>query len=429
MLRNCLPQNIPQVLSELPASLDETYERVLKEIGMTNRHHAYRLLQCLTVAIRPLRVEELAEILALDFDNTRDGLPQLKEDWRWKDQQEAVLSTCSSLITVVKDGYHRVVQFSHFSVKEFLTSNRLAASRPEVSHFYIPPGPAHAVIVKACLGILLRSDDKVHIKAKSSVLEKYAAEHWVDHAQFENVSIHIEEGIRRLFDPSQPYFYAWYNLFDLDRWWFTFAGYGATRRGSPLYYASLCGFRNLVAHLVAKRPTHVNAKAEKCGRCLSPLVAALYNRHFDVAEILYQHGAVVDIIGDNNRTPLYAALLDGFADIAEWLLGHGADSKSSLDRHESKIPLPYVETVTTGKFHCVQVLLRYRAGIIVNGKKDDYTMLHLATAAGHVDIVRLLLQHGADIYARDPSQNTSLHLALASRSPVSDTVQRLALLM
>jgi hypothetical protein len=53
--------------------LDETYERVLKEIVTANRHHAYHLLQCLTVASRPLRVEELAEILALDFDGAKAG--------------------------------------------------------------------------------------------------------------------------------------------------------------------------------------------------------------------------------------------------------------------------------------------------------------------------------------------------------------------
>ena len=389
---------------------------------MVNRHHAYRLLQCLTVAIRPLRVGELAEILALDFDNNRDGLPQLKEDWRWKDKREAVLSTCSSLITVVKIGCRRVVQFSHFSVKEFLTSDRLAASRPEVSPFHVLPEQAHVVIVKACLGILLRSDGG-DVKTASSALGEYAAKHWADHARFEKVSIHIEDGLRRLFDPGQPYFEAWHNLYDLDRPWYTFAGYGTKPLGSPLYYASFCGFRNLVAHLATQHPTHLNARL---GQCLSPLVAALHNRHFDIAELLYQHGAVVDIEGDINRTPLHAALLDGFVDIVEWLLGHGANAMSPLDGHESKIPLHYA--VTTGKFECVQVLLRHRAGMIVNVKnKDDHTALHLALAAGHLKIMRLLLQHGADIQARDLSHSTVLHLAL--RGQVSNTAQLLALLM
>jgi hypothetical protein len=414
-LRNCLPQNIPRVLSELPASLDETYERVLREIWTANRHHAYRLLQCLTVAIRPLGVEELAEILALDFDNTRDGLPRLKRDWRWKDKQEAVLSTCSSLITVVKNGRRRLVQFSHFSVKEFLTSDRLAASSREVSPFYVLPEPAHTVIVKACLGILLHSDDGAgNIETTSSSLGKYAAKHWADHARFEKVSTHIEDGIQLLFDPAKPFFEAWHKLYDLDRQWYTFAGYGVTSRGSPLYYASLCGLRDLAAHLVARHPTHVNATL---GRCFSPLVAALYNGHFDVAELLYQRGAVVDIMSGFNRTPLHAALVDGSVDIAKWLLAHGADAMLPLKTEE--IPLHY--TVTTGKIQSVRMLLGH--GITVNLKqKDGRTSLHLASEEGHIEIVRLLLQHGADIDAQDmTSHSTPLHLAIQSQ--VSDKLR------
>jgi hypothetical protein len=89
------------------------------------------------VAIRPLCVEELAELLAYDFDTTEEGIPIVNPNWRWEDHEEAVLSTCSSLIAVVSDGDSRVVQFSHFSVKEFLTSNRLASSGGDVTHHCI----------------------------------------------------------------------------------------------------------------------------------------------------------------------------------------------------------------------------------------------------------------------------------------------------
>lgn len=65
----------------MPESLDETYERVLREIKKPNRDHARHLLQCLVVAIRPLRVEELAEVLAVDFDDV-DGTPKLNTSWR-----------------------------------------------------------------------------------------------------------------------------------------------------------------------------------------------------------------------------------------------------------------------------------------------------------------------------------------------------------
>ena len=96
ILRNCLPQNVRRVLQELPASLDETYERMLSEILKANPDQAFRLLQCLAVASRPLGVDELAEMLALDFDGGQDEIPALRRDWRWDDERQGVLATCSS---------------------------------------------------------------------------------------------------------------------------------------------------------------------------------------------------------------------------------------------------------------------------------------------------------------------------------------------
>jgi hypothetical protein len=168
VLQNYFPQSIRPTLNQLPQSLDETYERVLKEIGMANRDHAHRLLQCLTVAIRTLRVEELAEILALDFEK-EGATPTLKKDWRWEDQQRAVLSICSSLITLFDDGDSRIIQFSHFSVKEFLTSNRLATLKGDASHFHIIPELAHTTLAQACLGTLLQLDGSPNNSTRSTV--------------------------------------------------------------------------------------------------------------------------------------------------------------------------------------------------------------------------------------------------------------------
>jgi hypothetical protein len=159
-LRRSAQRNLQGILERLPKTFDETYERVLKDINEDNRGHARRLLHCLAVAIRPLRVEELAEILTFDFDSTQGGIPTFHESWRRKDQEEAVLSTCSSLIAVVDhykwgNGVFRVVQFTHFSVKEFLTSDRLVSSTGDVSQYHILPGPAHTIVVQACLGFLL----------------------------------------------------------------------------------------------------------------------------------------------------------------------------------------------------------------------------------------------------------------------------------
>ena len=68
----------------------------------------------------------------------------------------------------------------------------------------------------------------------------------------------------------------------------------------------------MAAYLIAKRPHHVNTKL---GQYLSPLVAALHKRYFDIAKLLYQVDADVDIKGGRNRTPLYAVTVEGSSDI------------------------------------------------------------------------------------------------------------------
>ena len=139
-LRHCLPSSVGGTLDELPKTLDETYERILRGgFNEANREHAHRLLQCLAVAVRPLLVEELAEVLAVDFDAARGReIPKLNPNWRSADQHRAVLSTCSSLITIVEQGNFKVVQFSHLSVKKFLVSDRLARSSGDVSLLEAP---------------------------------------------------------------------------------------------------------------------------------------------------------------------------------------------------------------------------------------------------------------------------------------------------
>jgi hypothetical protein len=133
---------------------------MLRGINKAQQNDAYRVLQCLAVAVRPLRVEELAELLAFDFQaSSLVGIPTLKEDWRWDNKEEAVLSTCSSLIGVVRSGDSRVVQFSHFSVKEYLTSPRLSRLQGDVSRFHIDLMPAHTIMTQACLSTLLSLDE------------------------------------------------------------------------------------------------------------------------------------------------------------------------------------------------------------------------------------------------------------------------------
>ena len=414
-LQHCFPPNLRQYIDELPETLDETYDRILKGISKAQKNNAHRLLQCLTVAVRPLLVEELAELLAFDFQaSIAGGIPTLKEDWRWDDQEEAILSTCSSLIAIIPRGDSRVVQFSHFSVKEYLTSSRLAHSpNGEVSRFRIDLEPAHTIMAQACLATLLQLDEHADKSdTNGSPLAKYAAQHWVDHAQFEKVSSRVREGMDDLFDGSKPHFAAWLREHDIDESWQYFRPRSEDGVGSPLYYAAFCGFYDLVERLIMKHPEQENARG---GRILSPLPAALYKKHFRVANLLYSHGAVVDVLDEYERTPLRIASLHGQVDTMRWLLDHGADPSSRC--HSGHTPLS--NAAFTTQLEAVQLLLKYNADI--NSQSDEGgTPLYYASRGDPegkaADIVRRLLEHGADPNICDNDHTTPLHEASSNGS-------------
>jgi ankyrin repeat protein len=394
---------------------------VLKGINKTNREHAHRLLQCLTVAVRPLNVGELAEVLAVDFDAMRrDGIPKLNPDWRWEDQQQAVLSTCSSLIAVVDYYGSRVVQFSHFSVKEFLISKRLASSSGDISRYHIDLGTAHTTLAQACLGVLLRLDDQVN---RSSIwdipLGGYAAQHCMRHARFENVSSIIRDAIEYFFCTDKP----------RSAWLRIYCGFHAKSLfsfkvepgGSPLYYAALGGLYDMVEYFIAKYPRDINPEVGEKG---IPLVAALQVNCFDIAELLLHHGANIDV-WEGEWTPLHLTSINGSVDLTEWLLKHGAD----VNVKDNYLWTPLHCAAWNDKFKIACMLIEHKADIHARSKEGS-AALHLAsqryTADSRLNFMRLFLEHGADANVRDGGGSTALHF-LASYQPLS--VEEVCLLL
>jgi ankyrin repeat protein len=417
-LRQCLPSSLRHTLAELPESLDETYERIVKDIKKGNRADAYRMLQCLSVAIRPLSVAELAELLAFDFDAnaTKGGIPKLNSKWRWEDHEQAVLSTCSSLITIVPTDDSPVVQFSHFSVKEFLLSDRLSTSAKDISQYHIALEDANTLIAKASLGVLLRDpvDDSDSATALSP-LARYAAEHWVVHAKVENVASHIRNGMESLFDPDRPYFSAWIRLYNADNEPLSpdIPLSKIRPEASPLYHAAFIGFPEIVERLAHNYPQFVNALSGRRGTALHPASVA---GHVEVVRLLLMCGADVDARGYRNRSPLQLASLYGHLDVVQCLLDRGADANFQDEDHVTPLSFATVE----GYLEVVRLLFERNADVLTQDK-DGSTPLHmvfklapLSHGNDRPQVVRFLLERGTNPNARDNQGQTPLHVAASS---------------
>jgi hypothetical protein len=351
-------------------------------------------MQCLVAAVRPLEVKELAEVLALNFD--AEGIPKLNSNWRWEDQEGAVMLACSSLVTIVKDGNSRIVQFSHFSVKEFLTADRLAEPMRDVSCYHIELEAAHTILAQACIGVLLRLDDHVdRDNIKDFPLAPYAAEYWPEHAKFGSVSARIKDGMERLFDGDKPHFSTWlwiYHLMSTVR---------PEKPGPvPLYHAARLGFRGLAAHLIAEHPEHVNARNNWIWGDTA-MHAATMGGYTDIFSLLLEHDADVDSRGFNNMTPLHWASRYGTLGVGQCLLDHGADINA---RSEDGLT-PLFDAAQGGHVEFAQMLLE-RGAVIDFRDNHGRTPLNLAVQRGKIEVARLLLKNGADVNARDKYGNT-----------------------
>ncbi|XP_076836960.1 poly [ADP-ribose] polymerase tankyrase-1 isoform X5 [Brachyhypopomus gauderio] len=204
----------------------------------------------------------------------------------------------------------------------------------------------------------------------------------------------------------------------------------AGRKSTPLHFAAGFGRKDVVEHLLQ---TGANVHARDDGG-LIPLHNACSFGHAEVVSLLLCQGADPNARDNWNYTPLHEAAIKGKIDVCIVLLQHGADhnirntdGKSALDLAE-----PSAKAVLTGEYKKDELLEAARSGneeklmalltpLNVNchasdGRKSTSqkmlsTPLHLAAGYNRVRIVQLLLQHGADVHAKDKGGLVPLHNA------------------
>jgi len=426
MLRQCPLRYISSTLDELPETLDETYERILQGIPRKMQKDAHRIFEWIMVSSWPLCVEELAEVFAINFDEEMSGIPKFEPSWRDSNAEKAVLSACSTLVTIVEPWQNRkIVQFSHFSVKEYLTSDR-TANVEHVSHFHIHPKLAHILLAKSCLSVLSGLDynmDKA--KIKNFPLAEYAAGYWVDHARFEDVSLYIQDGMDLLFDKDKPHFAIWVWVCYMDGGW---QEYFRTARPEqpdavPLYYAALCGFHGLVERLLTAHPEDLNAEGGNRG---APLNAALGKGHLDIALFLLDRGANGKNGGKVDQTGLYIASSRGYIDVVRSLIDCGADLDAICRDYpdDAEVKWTLLHVAIYNERQDIAVLLLERGADAETWSSWGQTALYMASSRAYTDVVRALIDRGADLNAICQSDDglddvkwTPLHVAIYRGTP------------
>ncbi|KAJ5500642.1 hypothetical protein N7453_009693 [Penicillium expansum] len=240
----------------LPRDLDETYERMLCDIDETYVEDVRRILTVLSFAIQPLTVSELIDAHAVELGES----PYLDRDGRSYEQDDLVY-ICLGLIEIVEtdndDGQTiSTVRIAHFSVQEYLQSDRIRRQKAE--GFAIDIGSANTELAQICLAYLLHPTLSGGILDKAKLrdfpLAQFAAIHWYHYYQLsQEGKLKAEKLLLRIFQNERNSFVTWARLHAIDLPWKRDVSF--ERRmdeiSSPIYYAAFLGLESILKNILA----------------------------------------------------------------------------------------------------------------------------------------------------------------------------------
>lgn len=193
------------------------------------------------------------------------------------------------------------------------------------------------------------------------------------------------------------------------------------------------GATEQVAAMLAEHPALASAQTEAG---LSALLLATYYGHTAIAQLIVQRRDALNVfeaaaLGDaaqartiltaqpelidaanvDGFSPLGLAAFFGHADVANLLLGLGANVNLA-SRNTNKV-MPLHSAVAGQHEEIVRALVEQ--GADVNARQEGgFTPLHGAAQNGQLSVVELLLQHGANPHAANDEGKTALEFARES---------------
>ncbi|XP_059473664.1 uncharacterized protein LOC132195582 [Neocloeon triangulifer] len=204
---------------------------------------------------------------------------------------------------------------------------------------------------------------------------------------------------------------------------------------TPLMFACYYGHEECVEYLLSLHTGNIN-QTSKVGKF--PLLFAAATNHFNVCNMLLQHGADINLKDSDGIGPLHIAIGRKHFDLALWLLeqedfviddeavqitvtkGNAQileklrSKNADLLKKDERFRSPAHLAAISGNTECLGMLLDLDTPKVNIEEKchSDYTLLHLAAKEGHAEVIKLLLERGAQTNARDFQGVQPLHLAV-----------------
>jgi len=178
---------------------------------------------------------------------------------------------------------------------------------------------------------------------------------------------------------------------------------------SPLYTAAYYGEYETVVYLCSKGADVNSTNAEGW----TPLHAASAEGHLDcVRSMVNDFHAQVNVCNQQGTTPLFHAVSSGKRAIAEFLVSKDADVDLSEPAKDGWKP---IHAAAYNEFNkLTHFLVEKQAQLSPPCKAiRGYTPLHIliSTEVAPIDLIKLLIDKGAKINAKNESGGTPLHLA------------------
>ncbi|XP_051019247.1 ankyrin repeat and KH domain-containing protein 1 isoform X7 [Acomys russatus] len=170
---------------------------------------------------------------------------------------------------------------------------------------------------------------------------------------------------------------------------------------SLLCLACSAGYYELAQVLLAM---HANVEDRGNKGDITPLMAASSGGYLDIVKLLLLHDADVNSQSATGNTALTYACAGGFIDIVKVLLNEGAN----IEDHNENGHTPLMEAASAGHVEVARVLLDHGAGINTHSNEFKESALTLACYKGHLDMVRFLLEAGADQEHKTDEMHTAL---------------------